>query len=252
MTRTGLHDAPVPHERPRSSDRERGSLHVMAIPMVLGLVLLAILLVTIVASGLSDRRTAVTAADAAALAAAGVLDDAVERTFEEARTAEPPEPEVTPDPVVTPDPGSEDPASPEPGTDETPAEEEPPPAPVPAPVWTLAGTSLGDVADLDVAYEAAERLATANGAELVDVQVDLERWLVYVEVRYETPLVDGGEERAHAVAVAEVRPTGGLCVSAGMIGVRVDGTCHTSRPQSGTALETPETSGYTSRVGLVL
>lgn len=228
-----------PHE---ACDRERGSLHVAAIPMVLALVLLAGFLVLYVGSGLSDRRTATTAADAAALAAAGVLDEAVERHFEQVRDAEPSETE----PSAAPDAGGD-------GEDDGAGavEEEPPPQPTPAPVWDMVGTSLEDVVDLDAAYAAAEHYAEANDAELVDVRFDLERWVVHVEVRHDAPLVEGKPERAHAVASARVRPTGGLCVAGGEIGLQLDDRCRTSAPDSGPALEAPQVDGYASRVGLV-
>ncbi len=255
MTRAGQSEAVpsgVPAPRAVPTDRERGSLHVAAIPMVLALVALACLLVLIVGSGLSDRRSTVTAADAAALAAADVLDGAVERRFEEVRGADPiPEPgprgPTGPRPVdggTGDDEGSGDEGSDDEGSDE---EEEP----TPAPVWALAGTALEDVADLEAAAEAAERFAEANGAELVEVRFDLERWLVRVEVRHREPLVEGDGARAHAVAVARVRPTGGLCVSDGEIGVRLGRSCRTSVPQDGPALVTPTVDRYTSRVGLV-
>lgn len=238
-----------PRALPDASDRERGSLHVAAIPMVLALVLLAGFLVLYVASGLSDRRTAMTAADSAALAAARALDESVERHFQEVRDAEPPAPEETVDPEPGGDEGSGDDGADD-GTDDG-GEEEPPPPPTPAPVWAMVGTSLEDVVDLDAAYEAAEEFAEANGAELVDLRVDLDRWVVHVEVRHEEALVEGETERAHAVASARVRPTGGLCVSDGEIGLQVDGRCRTAVPDSGSALESPEIDGYASRVGLV-
>lgn len=227
------------------SDRERGSLHVAAIPMVLALVALACLLVLVVASGLSDRRSAVTAADAAALAAASVLDQAVEEHLAQARAAE------------LPGLGPQDPAGPSqgPGGAEDGTEGDGPPdeaaEPEPAPVWALAGTSLEDLADLDAAYDAAERFALANDAEVVDVRFDLERWLVRVEVRHRAPLVEGEDEHAHAVAVARVRPGGGLCLSDGEIGLRLGATCRTTVPATGSVVEHPEVGEYTSRVSLV-
>ncbi len=236
------------------SDRERGSLHVAAIPMVLALVALACLLVLVVASGLSDRRSAVTAADAAALAAASVLDQAVEEHLAQARAAE------------QPGLGPQDPAGPSqgPGGAEDGTEGDGPPdgsegdgppdgdgEPVPAPVWALAGTSLEELVDLDAAYDAAERFALANDAEVVDVRFDLERWLVRVEVRHRAPLVEGEDEHAHAVAVARVRPGGGLCLSDGEIGLRLGATCRTTVPATGSVVEHPEVGEYTSRVSLV-
>ena len=56
-------------------DRERGSMHVMVIPIALGLVSAAILVVVVLGSATNDRRQSGTAADAAALAAAQEWDE---------------------------------------------------------------------------------------------------------------------------------------------------------------------------------
>ncbi|MEU4364950.1 pilus assembly protein TadG-related protein [Promicromonospora sp. NPDC023987] len=60
--------------RTTSDDRERGSMHVMTIPIAVGLLSAAVLVVTMVGSATNDRREAGTAADAAALAAAQEWD----------------------------------------------------------------------------------------------------------------------------------------------------------------------------------
>ncbi|WP_274993966.1 pilus assembly protein TadG-related protein [Promicromonospora iranensis] len=56
--------------RPTADDRERGSMHVMTIPIAVGMLTAAVLVVTMLGSATNDRRQAGTAADAAALAAA--------------------------------------------------------------------------------------------------------------------------------------------------------------------------------------
>ncbi|GAA4704775.1 putative Flp pilus-assembly TadE/G-like [Promicromonospora umidemergens] len=55
--------------RTTSDDRERGSMHVMTIPIAVGLLSAAVLVIAMVGSATNDRREAGTAADAAALAA---------------------------------------------------------------------------------------------------------------------------------------------------------------------------------------
>ncbi|WP_423461793.1 pilus assembly protein TadG-related protein [Promicromonospora sp. MS192] len=61
--------------RRQHDDRERGSMHVMTIPITVGLLSAAILVITMVGSATDDRREAGTAADAAALAAAQKWDE---------------------------------------------------------------------------------------------------------------------------------------------------------------------------------
>ncbi|MFI6424195.1 pilus assembly protein TadG-related protein [Promicromonospora sp. NPDC050880] len=61
--------------RQRDDDRERGSMHVMALPITVGLLSAAILVIAMVGSATDDRREAGTAADAAALAAAQTWDE---------------------------------------------------------------------------------------------------------------------------------------------------------------------------------
>jgi hypothetical protein len=56
-------------------DRERGSMHVMAIPVAVGMVTVAVLVVTMLGSATDGRREAGTAADAAALAATQEWDE---------------------------------------------------------------------------------------------------------------------------------------------------------------------------------
>lgn len=56
-------------------DRERGSMHVMTIPVAVGMVAAAVLVVTMVGTATDDRREAGTAADAAALAATQEWDE---------------------------------------------------------------------------------------------------------------------------------------------------------------------------------
>lgn len=56
-------------------DGERGSMHVMTIPVAVGLLTVATLVITMMGSATNDRRQAGTAADAAAIAAAQAWDD---------------------------------------------------------------------------------------------------------------------------------------------------------------------------------
>jgi signal transduction histidine kinase len=56
-------------------DRERGSMHVMTIPITVGLLSAAVLVIVLVGSATNDRRVAGTAADAAALAATQEWDE---------------------------------------------------------------------------------------------------------------------------------------------------------------------------------
>lgn len=56
-------------------DRERGSMHVMTIPVAVGMVTVAVLIISMLGTATDDRREAGTAADAAALAAAQVWDE---------------------------------------------------------------------------------------------------------------------------------------------------------------------------------
>lgn len=56
-------------------DRERGSMHVMTLPIAVGLLTAAVLVITMVGSATNDRREAGTAADAAALAATQEWDE---------------------------------------------------------------------------------------------------------------------------------------------------------------------------------
>ena len=60
--------------RTTSDDRERGSMHVMTIPVAVGLLSAAVLVIVMVGSATNDRREVGTAADAAALAAAQEWD----------------------------------------------------------------------------------------------------------------------------------------------------------------------------------
>lgn len=60
---------------PVADDRERGSMHVMTIPIAVGLVSLAVLVIAMLGSATNDRREAGTAADAAALAATQEWDE---------------------------------------------------------------------------------------------------------------------------------------------------------------------------------
>lgn len=55
--------------RTAPDDRERGSMHVLTIPITVGLLSVAVLVIVMVGSATNDRRVAGTAADAAALAA---------------------------------------------------------------------------------------------------------------------------------------------------------------------------------------
>ncbi|MFI2488953.1 pilus assembly protein TadG-related protein [Promicromonospora kroppenstedtii] len=59
----------------RTDDRERGSMHVMTIPVAVGMLSAAVLVIVMFGSATNDRREAGTAADAAALAAAQEWDD---------------------------------------------------------------------------------------------------------------------------------------------------------------------------------
>lgn len=61
--------------RTTPDDRERGSMHVMTIPIAVGMVTVAVLVVTMLGSATDDRREAGTAADAAALAATQEWDE---------------------------------------------------------------------------------------------------------------------------------------------------------------------------------
>lgn len=69
--------ARTPGDRPQAmpDDRERGSMHVMTIPVAVGMVTVAVLVVTMLGSATDDRREAGTAADAAALAATQEWDE---------------------------------------------------------------------------------------------------------------------------------------------------------------------------------
>lgn len=58
-----------------ADDRERGSMHVMTIPIAVGMVTVAVLVVTMLGSATDDRREAGTAADASALAATQEWDE---------------------------------------------------------------------------------------------------------------------------------------------------------------------------------
>lgn len=55
--------------RETRAERERGSMHVMTIPVAVGLLTVAVLIISMVGTATSDRRQAGAAADAAALAA---------------------------------------------------------------------------------------------------------------------------------------------------------------------------------------
>lgn len=68
MTRT------TPDDR-LPEDRERGSMHVMTIPIAVGLLSVAILVIAMLGTATDDRREAGTAADAAALAATQEWDE---------------------------------------------------------------------------------------------------------------------------------------------------------------------------------
>ncbi|MEV0953655.1 pilus assembly protein TadG-related protein [Promicromonospora sp. NPDC050249] len=61
--------------RTTPEDRERGSMHVMTIPVAVGMLTVAVLVITMVGSATNDRREAGTAADAAALAATQEWDE---------------------------------------------------------------------------------------------------------------------------------------------------------------------------------
>ena len=67
----------TPDDRPRTTpdDRERGSMHVMTLPIAVGMVTVAVLVVTMLGSATDNRREAGTAADAAALAATQEWDE---------------------------------------------------------------------------------------------------------------------------------------------------------------------------------
>ncbi|MFD7023873.1 pilus assembly protein TadG-related protein [Promicromonospora sukumoe] len=74
MGRSQRHRRPL-FARRHDEDRERGSLHVMTIPIAVGMLSIAVLVITMVGSATSDRREAGTAADSAALAAAQEWDE---------------------------------------------------------------------------------------------------------------------------------------------------------------------------------
>lgn len=61
--------------RTTTEDRERGSMHVMTIPVAVGMLTVAVLVISMVGSATNDRREAGTAADAAALAATQEWDE---------------------------------------------------------------------------------------------------------------------------------------------------------------------------------
>lgn len=66
---------PVRRAARQPEDRERGSMHVMVLPIALGLMSLAVLAIVVVGSATNDRRQSAAAADAAALAAAQKWDE---------------------------------------------------------------------------------------------------------------------------------------------------------------------------------
>lgn len=71
MPRTTHRPTPDEGSRARTpDDRERGSMHVMTIPIAVGMVAVAVLIISMLGAATDDRREAGTAADAAALAAA--------------------------------------------------------------------------------------------------------------------------------------------------------------------------------------
>jgi len=243
---------PAPRARRRVvRDPDRGSLHVAAIPMVLGLVLLAILVIATVGSAVADRRTAVTAADAAALAVAHEIDETLEELYtgrKDTPLAEPSAPEVE-------EPGNGDPGDGGGGSDgesaEPPEGHVPAPEPAVAAIWEIAGRPITSFVDQGAAYAAAERFAEANGTELVLVRLDPDRWVVTVEVEHEDALHDGTDDGARAVASARVQPVRGMCVDRGIIGVRLDLRCVTRPPHGDESVTSPELEDYASRVSLV-
>lgn len=171
----------------RTDDRERGSMHVMTIPVAVGMLTAAVLVIAMFGSATNDRREAGTAADAAALAAAQEWDDRLGllpalHLLTGERSA----------------------------------------------FWDLLGEALLDPGTRDEMYAAAQEYAESNGAELVDLDIDVSSLRVTAEVRHQQ-LVPGTEIGSVASATAGIRLSGGLCLDGGL-GWMIDGECVTEAP----------------------
>ncbi|GIG39078.1 hypothetical protein [Cellulomonas phragmiteti] len=105
--------------------------------------------------------------------------------------------------------------------------------------WRFAGTDLGSLTS-GAMIDSARAYAAANGAELVDVDVDAYRAQVTVRVRnHET--VPQTSRRIESVATAELRLESGVCRSGRFLGFRVGSTCRTAAPApTPTPSPTPE------------
>lgn len=168
-----------------AQDRERGSMHVMTIPIAVGLVSVAVLVIAMLGSATNDRREAGTAADAAALAATQEWDDRLGLLH-----------------------------SLHLGVLE------------PAGFWEIAEEALlGPELEKDM-FDTAKAYAEANGAELVDLDIDTAQLRVTAEVRHREP-VPGTGTRSTASAKAGITLRGGLCVALDGLGWMIDGECVT-------------------------
>ncbi|MFE7504500.1 pilus assembly protein TadG-related protein [Promicromonospora sp. NPDC057488] len=171
----------------RTDDRERGSMHVMTIPVAVGMLTAAVLVIVMFGSATNDRREAGTAADAAALAAAQEWDDRLG---------------LLPALHLL---GGERSA-----------------------FWELLEEALLGPGTEEEMYAAAQEYAERNGAELVDLDVDVERLRVTAKVRHQE-LVPGTEIGSAAHATAGIRLSGGVCLDGGL-GWMIDGECVTEPP----------------------
>lgn len=189
---------PRDHRGPdRDDDTERGSLHVMTIPVALALVALAVLVIAMLGSATNDRRQAGTAADAAALAAAQVWEDDLRLTHA-----------VKLPPNVFISGGGVKNAK---GLFDT--------------LDAVLGTPpLSERTEARM-RDAAEEYAESNGAELTDLHIDRSRLLVTAEVRHEDE-IPVAETNATSDATAWIKLSGGLCIGdeAGL-GLRIEGEC---------------------------
>ncbi|WP_157607335.1 pilus assembly protein TadG-related protein [Sanguibacter suarezii] len=170
-----------------SAEGERGSVTVFLVAAVLVLVFVTLAFMIPLGAAVVDRRTASTAADAAALAAAGLWRDSLKETYSHALDA------------------SDDEA-----------------------FWSLLGRSVGSYRPVGMS-ETAATFAARNDSVLVDFTVDARAGTVAVKVRSLEAVPETGQH-VYSTATAALDFDRGLCLSGGVIGIRIDGRCVVSAP----------------------
>ncbi|MCL2850065.1 MAG: pilus assembly protein TadG-related protein [Micrococcales bacterium] len=168
---------------------DRGAANLMIIPAIMGLLIVTLLVIRNIGSATDDSRQARTAADAAALAAAKVWSDNMERDFDAATGA-----------------GEGDDVS----------------------VSSFRGSQMSSYLT-GAAAAASAYAAANNAYLVGAPQFDTTTGTVTVTVRNTDTVPDTGQRMEHsATAQVKFPPTSGACVTRGTLGYRTGRLCDTS------------------------